>query len=84
MATNDAPRPADSGDYSATQAPENQEHVTSEHRAGDEALKPGGEHGVPVPVGMEALDRATVPALEREVEEDGGDAGSPPSRSDRD
>ena len=46
------------GDYSATKAPENREHVTSKVQSGDPKLIPGGAHGAPVEVGMEALHSA--------------------------
>jgi hypothetical protein len=49
------------GDYSATKAPENREHVTSRSQSGDPALIPGGPHGAPVDVGMEALYHEAVP-----------------------
>jgi hypothetical protein len=51
----------ETGDYSATKAPENREHVESEHAPTDATLQPGGSSGADVPVGMSALDRATVP-----------------------
>ncbi len=54
-APNDKAKSA-TGDYSATKAPENREHVTSEAPARDPKLTPGGPHGAPVDVGMEAID----------------------------
>ena len=50
------------GDYSATKAPENREHVRSEEPTGDKSLKPGGPRGVAVEVGMAGLYRETVPS----------------------
>jgi hypothetical protein len=54
-APNDTAKSA-TGDYSATKAPENREHVTSEARTGHPTLTPGGPHGAPVDVGMEAIE----------------------------
>jgi hypothetical protein len=44
------------GDHSATKAPDNREHVTSEAQGRDPKLTPGGPHGAPVAVGMEAIE----------------------------
>jgi hypothetical protein len=61
---NEAQKPAqNTGDYSATKAPENQEHVESTRASNDPKTRPGGAHGVPVEVGMAGLDRDTVPGL---------------------
>lgn len=79
----------DTGDYSATKAPENRPHVESKIGAAP-AQRPGGLFGTPSDVGMSALDRQTVPKLasEEEIEQakaqraddDGSDAGSTPPR----
>ena len=78
----------DTGDYSATKAPENRPHVESKIAAAP-AQKPGGLFGTPSDVGMSALDRQTVPKLASEeieqakaqrVDDDGSDAGSTPPR----
>jgi hypothetical protein len=45
----------DTGDYSATKAPENRKHVESE--ATDPSRRPGGTMGVSADVGMSALNR---------------------------
>jgi hypothetical protein len=58
-------RPADTGDYSATKAPENRPHVESKVAAAP-AQRPGGLFGTPVDVGMSALDRHTVPKMAAE------------------
>ena len=52
----------DTTDHSSSKAPETRQHA--DERAGnfsDMRLIPGGPHGAPVPQGMEALDRDTVP-----------------------
>jgi hypothetical protein len=54
--------PAATGDYSATKAPENREHVTSERTTMDARLKPGGAHGTPAEVGMSGLHHEDVPS----------------------
>ena len=56
---------ADTGDYSATKAPENRPHVESKVGAAP-AQRPGGRSGTPTDVGMSALDRDTVPKLAAE------------------
>jgi hypothetical protein len=53
--------PAATGDYSATKAPENAEHVTSAKPTADLRQRPGGAHGAPVDVGMSELHREDVP-----------------------
>jgi hypothetical protein len=58
------------GAYSATKAPENQEHVVSERSSGDDKLLPGGKHAAPVDVGMAALHRATVPSQAADAGDD--------------
>jgi hypothetical protein len=50
------------GGYSATQAPENREHVTSTAQPEQITLKPGGPHGAPFDVGMSGLDPDAVPS----------------------
>ena len=63
MATNDpAGKKSDSGDYSATKAPENRDHVESEAQSGDPRLHPGGAHAAAAGVGMQELDRGCVPS----------------------
>ena len=52
---------SDTGDYSATKAPENAEHVESKPRNRNDTLKPGGAHAATAAVGMTALDRDSVP-----------------------
>jgi hypothetical protein len=52
---------SETGDYSATKAPENAEHVESKARNRNDTLKPGGAHGATAAVGMTALDRDSVP-----------------------
>ena len=47
---------ADTGDYSATKAPENTLHVESEWQSNGPAQKPGGPKGAPTDVGMSGLD----------------------------
>ena len=54
--------PGATGDYSATKAPENREHVTSAEPAADTRLKPGGAHGTPVEVGMSGLHHEDSPS----------------------
>ena len=51
---------AETGDYSATKAPENREHVESEWQSNNSSLKPGGPRGAPNDVGMSSLDPATT------------------------
>ena len=48
-------------DYSATKAPENRPHVESAMPTDDPRGRPGGAHGAPVSVGMDALHGETVP-----------------------
>lgn len=50
---------SDTGDYSATKAPENREHVESERQSNSPAQKPGGPRGAPTDVGMSSLDPDT-------------------------
>jgi hypothetical protein len=58
-------RRADTGDYSATKAPENRPHVESKAAAAP-TQRPGGPFGTPSDVGMSALDRHTVPKMAAE------------------
>lgn len=60
-----AASPADTGDYSATKAPENRPHVESKVPAAP-AQRPGGLSGTPSDVGMSGLDRHAVPTLAAE------------------
>ena len=50
----------DTGDYSATKAPENREHVESKWQSNNSSLKPGGPRGAPTDVGMSSLDPDTT------------------------
>ena len=59
----------DTGDYSATKAPENREHVESTAPGQNPSQKPGGPHGVARDVGMSALHRNTVPRLAADAEQ---------------
>ena len=52
---------SETSDYSGTKAPENKEHVQSEHQTHDPRLIPGGPHGAKGLGGMSELDRSTVP-----------------------
>jgi hypothetical protein len=74
--TNLARRP-DTGDYSATKAPENRPHVESKVAAAP-AQRPGGPLGTPSDVGMSGLDRHTVPKMAAEdlASEDNGEANA--------
>jgi hypothetical protein len=45
----------DTGEYSATKAPENREHVESKWQS-NYPQKPGGPHGAPSDVGMSGFD----------------------------
>ena len=58
-------RRIDTGDYSATKAPENRPHVESKVPAAP-AQRPGGPSGTPFDVGMSGLDRHAVPKLAAE------------------
>jgi hypothetical protein len=62
------PKPARTDDYSATQAPENQEHVQSTMASLDAKLHPGGAHSIPVDPGITNLHRAEVPGLDSSEE----------------
>ena len=59
---------SDTGDYSATKAPENREHVESKRQSNDSSLKPGGTRGAPMDVGMSSLDPDSIgnPSAARE------------------
>jgi hypothetical protein len=62
MATNETGgRKSETGDYSATKAPENREHVQSDAPPQRMTLKPGGAHGATAPVGMSEIDLRTIP-----------------------
>lgn len=56
------------GHDSATQAPENREHVTSTAQPEHVTLKPGGPHGAPADVGMSGLDPDLVPSLASDLD----------------
>ena len=58
-----ADRKADTSDYSATKAPENQEHVESRAPTKDSTLLPGGPHRATAEIGMQELNRADVPTM---------------------
>jgi hypothetical protein len=49
------------GDYSPTKAPENQPHVESAVPTDDPRVRPGGAHGAPMSVGMDAFHADTGP-----------------------
>jgi hypothetical protein len=53
-------RGTDTGDYSATKAAENREHVESKAQTNNSSLKPGGLRGAPMDVGMSSLDPDTT------------------------
>jgi len=55
--------PSETGDYSATKAPENRKHVTSTDPVADPRLKPGGTNGVRADVGMSGLPGEPVPTV---------------------
>lgn len=60
--TTDVDTPAaKTGDYSATKAPENRDHVESKVSTADPSQLPGGASGAPVDVGASGLDRAMLP-----------------------
>jgi hypothetical protein len=61
----------DTGEYSATKAPENREHVESREPTADPRATPGGELGVKVDVGMSGLHSDTVPGIADSEESDG-------------
>jgi hypothetical protein len=56
---------ANTSDYSATQAPENRDHIESKQKGIDQPSR------VPVEVGMEALHRETVPSMASADEREG-------------
>lgn len=60
----------DTGEYSATKAPENREHVESKKPTADPDATPGGELGVKVDVGMSGLHSETVPSIADSEESD--------------
>jgi hypothetical protein len=59
---------ADTGDYSATKAPENREHVESNGPRPSPEQTPGGAAGAAGDVGMSALERKNVPSPAAEVD----------------
>jgi hypothetical protein len=63
MATNETGgKKSETGDYSATKAPENREHVESDAPPQRTTLKPGGAHGATAAVGMSEIDLRTIPS----------------------
>jgi hypothetical protein len=60
---------ADSGDYSATKAPENRGHLESSEPRASAQQTPGGPAGAAVDIGMSALERENVPSLAGEVDQ---------------
>jgi hypothetical protein len=60
MANANTRRKRDTGDYSATKAPENREHLESRTGTSDPSQTPGGHQGAPVEVGVSALDSSRV------------------------
>ena len=65
----------DTGEYSATKAPENRPHVESTADAGDLRQTPGGAGGAAIPIGLSALDPDLVPDM-------AGNPSDTPNRSD--
>lgn len=57
-------RKTETSDYSATKAPETQQHADEKEPVNftDWRLIPGGKHGSPEPSGMNALHRSEVPS----------------------
>lgn len=52
----------DTTEYAPSKAPDTQEHAEERNHDGrDMRLIPGGRHGAPVAIGMDALDREAVP-----------------------
>jgi hypothetical protein len=52
----------DTGEYSATKAPETRNHAEERETISDPRLMPGGAHGATSEIGMSAMDRADVPS----------------------
>ena len=53
----------DTSEYAPSKAPDTREHAEERNQdAHDSRLIPGGAHGSPVSVGMDSLDRSTVPS----------------------
>ena len=50
----------DTGEYSATKAPENRERVASKRKSNTPSLKPGGARGAPTDVGASSIDADTT------------------------
>jgi hypothetical protein len=70
---------ADTGDYSATKAPENRGHVeSSEPRASPEQT-PGGAAGAAVDIGMSALEPENVPSSAGKMDKSGSVPKAPGS-----
>lgn len=63
MTSDDSRAKSDTSDYSATKAPENAPHVTSQPKARDHTLKPGGAHGAPMGIGISDIDPERLPGL---------------------
>ena len=59
----------DTGDYSATKAPENREHVESKTTSMNPSQEPPTSHGVTVEVGMSGLHRSSVPSMANDTQE---------------
>lgn len=46
----------DTGDYSASKAPDTKDHATEQDTVHDPRLKPGGAHGAPSDTGMSSIE----------------------------
>jgi len=66
----------DTGDYSATKAPENREHVESTAPVRDSRQTPGGANPTPADVGMSGLHRRDVPSMADDAPEGESDTPS--------
>jgi hypothetical protein len=55
-------RPADSDDYSASQAPETQQEAQDRSGGTDSRLMPGGARGSAAEIGLTAMDEGNVPS----------------------
>lgn len=55
-------KPAESDDYSASQAPETQDEAQDRSGASDPRLIPGGASGSPAELGLTGMDESDVPS----------------------
>ena len=60
---------ADTGDYSATKAPDTRKHAEEQVTTPDFRLKPGGRLGAPALQGMAGLEPQDVPADAADAEQ---------------